>query len=489
MESFGAETVPNDDLPPIDETTLRTNAWCGEPASSPAGEDYEAWGQTKVSRQVESQLLSAKPIDYSDWRDPRVGWGIILPDVNGDGKDKALALDAPECIRKLIAERSKAFAAQGGVPVFRYRADLDLGLLRRYAADGGESDPGFGGERGIGPNKVPWYLLIVGPPTDIPWRLQYRLQLDAYVGRLDLDPAGLERYVDALLSDWTGSGVKRSKPVFWAVDHGVKDITRVMRRTIAEKLAREFAQDTDKDFDMAQGVLSDEQATHVKLGGALEARHPAFVVTTSHGATLPLDDAKILAARLGLPVDVANAIMDPATLTTSWSPYGAIWYAHACCSAGCERVSSFTGAAKADSTLAKMLVALGTIGPCTAPLPKLLLGGPSPARAFVGHVEPTFDWTLRDVRNGQTLTAPIVDSFYSELHLAARPPLGYSMRVYNRGIGALWRDYYTATSEVDEHLPSEESVRRTKLVASDREAMVLLGDPTVRCGGAPGDDR
>lgn len=471
----------DDDLPPLDPTLLRSSAWCGQSASTPIGAEYEQWGDTKVDERGGQQMLSAKPVDYTKWTDSRVGWGLVLPDVTGDAKDKARALDAPECIRKLVAERGKAFPALGGVPVFRYRAELESGLLRRHTLDGKEFDPGFG-DRGIGPNRIPWYLLIIGSPKDIPWRVQYRLQMDAYVGRLDLELDGLERYVDALLSDWTGSVVQRGAPVFWSVDHGGQDITRVMRRTIADKLAREFANDEDHDFDMAEGVLSDGKATHTDLANALCARKPAFVVTTSHGVTLPLDDSKKLAAQLGLLVDETNAVLDPGVLTASWSPYGAIWYAHACCSAGCEAVSSFTGVAKAGSTLADTLAALSEVGPATAPLPKRLLGGPAPARAFVGHVEPTFDWTLRDVRNGQTMTAPIVEAFYNQLHLATRPPIGYALFAYHRGIGSLWRDYYSANEAVDENVGSEDPVRRTKLVASDREAFVLLGDPTVRCG-------
>jgi hypothetical protein len=37
-----------------------------------------------------------------------------------------------------------------------------------------------------------------------------------------------------------------------------------------------------------------------------------------------------------------------------------------------------------------------TAGARISPLPRALLGAEKPLRAFVGHVEPTFDWTLRD---------------------------------------------------------------------------------------------
>jgi len=67
-----------------------------------------------------------------------------------------------------------------------------------------------------------------------------------------------------------------------------------------------------------------------------------------------------------------------------WQPNGAIWYAHACCSAGSDGASSYAGLLEADSTLDKTLQAVATLGSLTAPLPKRLLGAKQPLRAFVG---------------------------------------------------------------------------------------------------------
>ena len=46
-------------------------------------------------------------------------------------------------------------------------------------------------------------------------------------------------------------------------------------------------------------------------------------------------------------------------------------------------------------------------GAFTTPLPRALLGATRPLRAFVGHVEPTFDWTLRQRQTGEHLTFPL----------------------------------------------------------------------------------
>jgi len=175
-------------MPPDDAVeTLRSNAWCGEAASGALAGDSLQWGARRGF--VRTAALGAPEIDLDDWSDPRVGWGIVLPDRDGpSAADKAAGADAPEPIRALLA-------ARGNAPVFHWRAEVKDGRLRRYATAGGYTEPSLRGERGIGPIAVPRYLLLVGSPAELPWSLQYRLQTEAFVGRLDLDATGLERYV------------------------------------------------------------------------------------------------------------------------------------------------------------------------------------------------------------------------------------------------------------------------------------------------------
>jgi hypothetical protein len=460
-----------------DDGQLRINAWCGSPALAPRDDAFAKWGAggAKSDRKPRA-LLAPAETDPGNWRDPSIGWGIVLPESTAAATDKARALDAPECVRKLLAHR-------GDAPVFRYVSDLPPGLLRRYAADGTASDPSLAGARGALPNAIPRFLLIIGSPKEIPWAFQYRLQLEASVGRLDLDPAGLERYIDALMSDWSGANLQRTTPVVWAVDHGPQDITRLMRRTIADRLANAFATDAGKEFTMQGGTLADETSSAAALITALHDRKPAFIATSSHGVTAPLDDSKAMAASLGIPVDRDFTALSLDALTGAWSPNGVIWYAHACCSAGCADSSSFTGVAAATSKLGQTLDALTALGARSAPLPQRLLGGPGPARAFIGHVEPTFDWTLRDTRTGQTTTAHIVEAFYNQLHRASKPPLGLAMQSYYRSVGAMWRDVASTRDQVNTFKAgATDELRRLRLIACDLESMVLLGDPTVTVG-------
>lgn len=465
-----------DDNSGINPNELRANAWCGEEAHGPLAHSSIGWGARRdVPRAL--NLLAPAPLDFANWTDKRVGWGLIVPERDDlSGAEKAHGVDLLEPLQELVRRRN-------GAPIFRYRADLGEGRLRRYAPDGSPSDPSLRGKRGIGLDAVPHYLLIAASPVEIPWSFQYRLQTDAFVGRLDLDEAGLGRYIEALLGDWASCDKMRTRPLVWAVDHGHPDITRLMRKTIAERLAAEFSQ--DNEFSMSEGLLTDAKASHVGLIKGLVERNPAFVMTSSHGATFPLTDPDALRAQLGLPVDQAHSTMDIHALA-AWNPYGAIWYAHACCSAGADAISRFSSVVDSNSTLGRTLEGLEKAGACQAPLPRMLLGGVAPARAFIGHVEPTFDWTLRDPVTGQSTTQHIVDSLYGQLHLASSPPIGLAMSGYFRAVAGLLQDYADAIEAVDAHAENaSQNARRAKLIALDRLAMVILGDPTVRLARTP----
>ena len=453
---------------------LRADAWCGEPARGTLHEESSlAWGMRRDLPRV-TQLLAPIATDEADWKQPTVGWGVVLPDrVDVPGTDKALGVDAPKAIRTLLSARGQA-------PVLRYDAALQPGTLRRYDAKGKPSEPSFSGERGMGANAIPRYLLIVGSPTEIPWSVQYRMQNDAFVGRLDLEPDGLERYVESLIRGWDGATLDPCRPVVWAVDRGFPDITHLMRRGIADRLHDGFAEDPDGEFDMGSGFISDGNASHASLRTALAQRKPAFVFTSSHGATFPLNDHVAMRDQLGLPIDLDGTVLDVDTLTRDWNPYGAVWYAHACCSAGSDAKSMFEGLVGGESSLGRTLSSIANVGACSAPLPRHLLGGQTPLRAFIGHVEPTFNWTLQSPTTGEVTTHHVVNALYNQLHGTKRPPVGLAMRVYFQAVAGLLQDYWAAIDDVDKHLArARQAARRAKLVAYDRLAMVLLGDPTV----------
>lgn len=176
------------------------------------------------------------------------------------------------------------------------------------------------------------------------------------------------------------------------------------------------------------------------------ARPPIFVMTASHGMTGPLDDLAKMTAALGLLVDQHGVPLDPVALLAKWQPDGAIWYAHACCSAGSDDATQY-GDLVGDGPVKDVLPGVAMLGASVAPLPTALPGAERPLRAFVRHVEPTFDWTLRHLESKEPLTHALHSALYNGMH-RTRP---------NRRARA--------------------AALRTQL--GDRQACVILGDPTV----------
>lgn len=457
---------------------VRINAWTG--AGTPVetfGADWVGWALgEQAGRHKETLLAPEEAPDLSLWADPRVGWGVVLPHLpDASAAELAADDDAPAAIRRLIAARRQTL---GRVPIFRPFARTDpraLTLLNDFEA---KNSPAIDGSPiGVARGKIPQYLLLCGTPEEISWELQYVLATRRYVGRLDLDDDGLDHYVEALLAGWGQSAADVHRTLTWAVFHGSDDITSTLRAKITRPLHLKLA----ADGDIAAGAEfldgKEIQATAEALIAALEAARPAFVSTSSHGRTEPLNNTGAMAAQLGLLVDQQAANLDPAALLARWQPDGAVWFAHACCSAGSKKASSFDGLFDPAGEIGSVLTAVARTGDLTAPLPKQLLGAAKPLRAFIGQVEPTFDWTLVQPETGQSLTSTLVDPLYRQLFLAK--PVGTALQDwYGRAasLNQAWiekRDQLVANGVVDA------SLLYPRLAAADVASTVLLGDPTA----------
>jgi hypothetical protein len=252
-----------------------------------------------------------------------------------------------------------------------------------------------------------------------------------------------------------------------------------MRNAIAATVYQAWSQDStlhDKAvfFD---GSTPGGQANAASLIAALSAKKPALVVTTSHGQTGPLGDPAALKQRLGLPVDQDNKTLEPEQLLAAWAPDGAIWYAHACCSAGSDATTIFDGLVDAGSPIDQVLKGVASLGAQVAPLPTALLGAKKPLRAFIGHVEPTFDWTLRQPSTGQFLTNNLKRVLYNKVYMAK--PIGLAFREYYLPLGTLSIQYDRAFVDFKNGKETHEIMLFCQLASRDLQSMVILGDPTA----------
>ena len=129
------------------------------------------------------------PLDPADAR-----WGVVFhPDTPADVR---------AALQPLIRHR----AAQCGY------ADPQQAVLE---ARRGEDPYAFRLRHGQGhgdvdPQKLPYYLLLVGPPTQLSWRFQYGLDAQHAVGRLDFpDAAGYGAYARHLIAHESPAAYRR----------------------------------------------------------------------------------------------------------------------------------------------------------------------------------------------------------------------------------------------------------------------------------------
>ena len=188
-----------------------------------------------------------------------------------------------------------------------------------------------------------------------------------------------------------------------------------------------------------------------------------------------------MAAQLGLLVDQEHQPLPLTELLGAWNPSGAIWYAHACCAAGADQGSAFATLFAEGTPARQVLTAVGELGAQVAPLPLALLSAAQPVRAFLGHVEPTFDWTLKQPATGQFLTSSLVTALYDELYLGS--PVGQAFRDWYGAAATHYAAWDAAKRAYDGAEAGKATLLYHTLAARDVQTLVLLGDPAVVMAG------
>ena len=431
-------------------------------SSSTPTDKAHAWALDATAAGVTKILKPPPDVDFSDWKS--AGWGLILPYRNNlSNKELASASDAPKPIQLLCEMRNNA-------PIFRYRADTKEAVthIRNYATR--KSVPIENMNFGVKRDAIPFYLLIYGTPDEIPWRFQYQLNATHAVGRLDLTGRALQNYVRALINDWQSESADASKAIIWAAETDA--ITKLMGSAIARKVYRKLQHDRDYRVQF----ISRDKATQDNLISALKGWKPGLVITTSHGSTSPWSNPRQMSRNLGLMIDQNKQTLDLKKLS-KWEPNGAIWYAHACCSAGSDQTSVYDGLFDGQTPNGQLLNAVTKLGAKVAPLPRALLGAPKPLRCFIGHVEPTFDWTIRPPEAGDDLTKPLVTALYNNLY--SSKPVGLAFRDFYRRLLALSALYDEMRARYNQHQDTGAQMVYSRLAAWDIKSTVILGDPAL----------
>jgi hypothetical protein len=412
-------------------------------------------------------LAPDRDIDSTDVKE--AGWGIIYhPDTPAEVRNQ---------LKKLVQHR--------GGKEFEYNpAKHHHGWDFQYEFKQGEGL--------IDPEKIPYYLLIVGAPEQIPFNFQYELDFQHAVGRLYFDNVNAyENYLNNLF-DYENAGQKSPRERRVAI-FSPKNPNDEATALSAAELATPLAGALGKAIKLvkpnkAMGIvyqtehLIGQEATKPALLNLLTRKKnpPALVFAAAHGLGFPKDhpDQK---KRQGALVcqewpgpkqwKDEQPIPDSMFLAGEHLPeasyQGLVVFTFACYSAGTPRQDDFAHfQARPPQEL--------TDHPFVAYLPQRLLA--HGALAFIGHVERAWDFSFVSPAGHRD-----VEVFEKTLRrILSGRPIGDALEDFGQRYLSLAGKVTNLLSPTNPYEVEPDKLAQDWMAHNDARAYVLFGDPAAR---------
>jgi V8-like Glu-specific endopeptidase len=484
------------------------NGTSGGYLPAPAGADdvYAAVTEREnLTRVLESQHYEnlrareerarLEPFGLAAGIDPRrldqTGWGVIFP------------ADAPpalfEALRPLLEHRQSE-AGKTRAEFYRefsgalgYQPGDDKGkfLKRLGRAVGMPADPRRG---------VPYYLLLVGGPRQIPWQFQSDLDVEYAVGRIYFETLDAKPDYDAyyrysrsvVLAETVPLALPKSL-TFFAPNHD--PATAYSAGKLVDPLLTEMEvwnRDTAAGWSFDTHVRGEAKKSRLAdlVGGA---RTPTVLFTASHGVGFEKEDNRQPGHQGGLvcqdigAVRRAGRVSESAYFSADDVPdaarlHGLLTFHFACYAAGTPAVNDYP-----DTERKVFLNQPIAPYPFVARLPQRLLGHPNGgALGFVGHVDRVWSCSFLLSRNQEQID--VFSNFLKELLDGV--PLGRALEYFNDRYAALaaalTSQFELVRSRVIPDEAFKEQVAANWLEHNDARNYVIFGDPAVRVRTAGG---
>lgn len=407
----------------------------------------------------------------------QTGWGVIF------------AEDADPEVEKALQPLLKLREGQAGHRYHRYDfrvgKDTKSSFLARQGAGPGPANP----------DKVPYYLLIVGSPEKIPYEFQSQLDVQYAVGRLHFEtPAEYRTYAESVVAVESGAVKLPRRAGFFGVTHETPDTATTQSLDyLIKPLYQTLRQSTaDWQFDTVLGLDAKKSALRQWVGGS---ETPALLFAASHGLQVRADNQKGLS-----PLDYQGAL-----ICADWpgqGPFehqdfvfagndlgrdanllGLIAFFFACFSGGTPQRDAYTHLRRMQIGQQPGPALELTPRPFVAGLPKRMLSAPGGgALAVIGHVErawpSSFVWLARE----DGTLPPQTEVFESTLkRLMKGYPVGAAVEYLNQRYAELATDLKQLLEDAQfPEFKAGVQLANTWMAANDAQWYTIIGDPAVR---------
>jgi Peptidase family C25 len=412
--------------------------------------------------------------------DPRdlavTGWGVIFHERESGEIREALAplLDH----RKAQASRNYNHLYQEltGTDGYRDGEGKEDFLAKHRAVTGA-----------VNPDRMPYYLLLVGGPDRIPFHFQQQLDVQYGVGRIAFDtPEEYARYAKSVVDAETVGAPRNQRVAVFGVRNPGDDSTDLTAEYLAQPLGDRLRTPASwqkvRDWEV-QPFLA-EEATKARLGRLFAGEgNPALLFTASHGLGFSHGDPlqrEHQGALLcqdwpgperwldGIPPDFYFSGDD---VKSDARVHGLIAFHFACHSAGTPEKDEFaicTGEPPAALTPT----------PFVGRLPQRLLAHPAGgALAVIGHVERAWAYSFL----GQQSLSQLEDFEWALRMLMDGYPVGAAMEWFNVRYGELATDLALALQRrASGEKLSEEEIAGLWMANNNARNYAVMGDPAVR---------
>ncbi len=396
------------------------------------------------------------------------GWGVIFaPDIGPDIK---------EALKPLLLRRER----QAG----KY--------YKTYDAGPNPTKEGFlAGKAGIGPadpKNVPYYLLIVGSPAEIPFQFQYNLDIQYAVGRIHFkDADGYAAYAANVVAteeaaEKAGGVEDGALPAKRLALFGVSQSGDTATERSAAELIQPLADKLPADLTgWPLQLVVGSHARKDQLGRLMGGEEtPSILLTASHGLSFPCGDELQLSKQGALlchdwpgegHLVLPEHYFSDTDLSSGANLRGLIAFHFACYSGGTPEESNFSFTDSPFSRPQPLAPA-----PFISSLAQSLLAHPRGALAVIGHVDRAWTTSFSWSSLGQ------IQLYENTLkRLLEGHPIGWAMEFFNQRYAELAVEYADLYKARDELKPVDDTVfARVYRANNDVRNFIVLGDPAVK---------